>query len=88
MYLLIKSVAMNARYIPRVNASFTIPVLTSIAFACDKLLYGTVYKAVFLLAYFAFLRFLIWPLYLPMILMLHVICCIQMLFLATLGLTL
>ena len=54
--LLIKSVSMNSVYTPKFKANFTPSLLIKIALACDSMLYGTVYKCVFLLAYFAFLR--------------------------------
>ena len=54
--LLIKAVSMNSVYIPRYNAKFTVHLLEKIAAACDSLLYGKVYKCIFLLAYFAFFR--------------------------------
>ena len=54
VHLFIKSVLMNFRYVPRFKANITISMLQKITSKCDTLKYGCVYKAVFLLAYFAF----------------------------------
>ena len=56
VYLFIKSVSINSTYVPKFKANITISLLDKITKACDTLRYGCVCKAVFLLAYFAFLR--------------------------------
>ena len=56
VYLFIKSVSINSTYIPKFKANITISMLDKIISKCDTLRYGCVYKAVFLLAYFPFLR--------------------------------
>ena len=56
IHLFVKSVSMNSKYFPRFKANFTNETLVRLANACDKVKYGIVYKAAFLLAYFAFLR--------------------------------
>ena len=56
VYLIIKSVSINSTYIPKFKANITISMLDKITSKCDTLRYGCVYKAVFLLAYFVFLR--------------------------------
>ena len=56
VHLFIKSVSINAPYIPRHKANITIPILTKIVKACDLLKFGFLYKAIFLMAYFGFLR--------------------------------
>ena len=56
VHLLVKSVSMNAKYFPKFKANFTIETLTRLVHACDQLTYGKVYKAAYLLAFFAFLR--------------------------------
>ena len=56
VHLFIKSVSMNSVYSPRFKAVITIPILHKIVQACDTIAYGQVYKASFLLAFFAFLR--------------------------------
>ena len=38
------------------KATFTIPLLTNLVHACNSIRHGFIYKAIFLLAYFAFLR--------------------------------
>ena len=48
----IKSVSINSVYMPKFKANITFSLLLK----CDALKYGKVYKAGFLLAYFAFLR--------------------------------
>ena len=57
IHLFIKSVSMNAPYSPRVKANFTIPLLFQLVKACDQIRFGILYKSIFLLAYFGFLRF-------------------------------
>ena len=56
--LLIRSVSINSVYMPKFKANITIALLLKIVQKCDALKYGQVpvYKVVFLLAYFAFLR--------------------------------
>ena len=56
VHLFIKSVSMNSVYSPTFKALITIPILQKIVQACDTIAYGQVYKAAFLLAFFAFLR--------------------------------
>ena len=56
VHLLIKSVSINSPYSPRYKTNFTIPILLDLAKECDKFSPGHVYKAIFLVAYFAFLR--------------------------------
>ena len=54
--LFIKSVSMNSAYVPKYKAIITIPTLLTLVQACDNIAFGQVYKAAFLLAFFAFLR--------------------------------
>ena len=54
--LFIKSVSFNSSYFPKYKATFTIPILTKLVHACHTIRYGFIFKAIFLLAYFAFLR--------------------------------
>ena len=54
--LFIKSVSMNSAYVPKHKAIITIPTLLTLIQACDNIAFGQVYKAAFLLAFFAFLR--------------------------------
>ena len=54
--LFIKSVSINSVYMPKYKANITISLFLKIVQNCDALTHGQVYKAVFLLAYFAFLR--------------------------------
>ena len=54
--LFIRSVSINSVYMPKFKANITIALLIKIVEKCDALKHGQVYKAVFLLAYFAFLR--------------------------------
>ena len=54
--LLIKAVSINSVYVPKIKSNITIPLLHRIVLACDKLRYGKIYKAVFLMAFYAFLR--------------------------------
>ena len=54
--LFIKSVAMNAPYRPKLKPVFTIADLRNISIKCDEIPNGLVYRAIFLLAYFAFFR--------------------------------
>ena len=56
VYLIIKAVLMNSENKPRYKANFTIPLLHKLVEACDHMSQGHVYKAIFLLAYFGFLR--------------------------------
>ena len=56
VHLFIKSVSMNAPFVPTHKANITIPILTKIVKACDLLKFGFLYKAIFLMAYFGFLR--------------------------------
>ena len=56
VHLFIKSVSMNSVYSPTFKALITIPILQKIVQVCDTIAYGQVYKASFLLAFFAFLR--------------------------------
>ena len=56
VHLFVKSVSHNAKYFPRFKANFTIETLTRLVHACDQLTHGKVYKAAYLLAFFAFLR--------------------------------
>ena len=56
IHLFVKSVSMNSKYFPRYKATFTIETLSKLVHACDKIMYGKVYKAVFLLSNFGFLR--------------------------------
>ena len=56
VHLFIKSVSMNSVYVPKFKANITISLLCKIVSKCDSMTYGCVYKAVFLLAYFAFLH--------------------------------
>ena len=56
IHLFIMSVSINSPYCPKVKANFTIPLLIQLAKACDHIRYGFLYKAIFLLAYFGFLR--------------------------------
>ena len=56
LHLFIKSVAMNAPYAPKFKANFSVPILLKLVQACDSFPSGFIYKSVFLLAYFAFLR--------------------------------
>ena len=48
--------SINAPYTPRYKANFSIPLLLKLIKSCDKFPLGFIYKAAFLLAYFAFLR--------------------------------
>ena len=54
--LFIKFVSINSPYAPKIRGTFTIPLLYQLASACNSIRYGKVYKASFLLAYFAFQR--------------------------------
>ena len=54
--LFIKAVSCNAKYIPRFKATLSISNLTKLATACNYIKHGPVYKAAFMLAFFAFLR--------------------------------
>ena len=54
--LFIRSVPVNSVYIPKFKANITISLLLNILEKCKELKYGQVYRAAFLLAYFAFLR--------------------------------
>ena len=54
--LFIKSVTMNAIYMPKYKANFNVHTLTQLTQACDRLPAGYVCKAAFLLGYFVFLR--------------------------------
>ena len=56
IHLFIKSVAMNAPYSPKFKASFSVPIILKLVKACDSFPSGFIYKSIFLLAYFAFLR--------------------------------
>ena len=56
VHLFIKSVSINSSYVPKFKAIITIPTLLRLVQACDSIAYGQVYKATFLLAFFAFLR--------------------------------
>ena len=56
IHLFIKSVSMNSPYCPKVKANFTIPLLIQLSKACDHIRYGFLYRAIFLLAFFGFLR--------------------------------
>ena len=56
VHLFIKSVSINSSYFPRYKATITVPILTKLILACDNIRYDILYKPVFLLAYFAFLR--------------------------------
>ena len=56
IHLFIKSVSINSSYCPKYKATFTIPLLTKLVHACNSIHHGFIYKAIFLLAYFAFLR--------------------------------
>ena len=56
VHLFIKSVSMNSSYVPKFKAIITIPTLLKLVQACDTIAYGQVYKAAFLLTFFAFLR--------------------------------
>ena len=56
VHLFIKSVAMNAPYTPKFKANFSVPILLNLVKACDSFPSGFIYKSIFLLAYFAFLR--------------------------------
>ena len=56
VHLFTKSVAINSPYTPKFKANFSIPVLLNLVKACDTFPSGFIYKAIFLLAYFAFLR--------------------------------
>ena len=55
-HLFIKAVSCNAKYIPRFKATLSISNLMNLATACDFIRHGPVYKAAFMLAFFAFLR--------------------------------
>ena len=56
IHLFIKSVAMNAPYSPKFKANFSVPILLKLVKPCDSFPSGFIYKSIFLLAYFAFLR--------------------------------
>ena len=53
---LTKSVSINSEYKPKYTVDFTNSTLSKLVKACDQMAQGQVYKAVFLLAYFGFLR--------------------------------
>ena len=54
--LLLRSLKINVRHLPRVKGIFNISTLKSICKACDMAPLGKVYKLIFLLAFFAFFR--------------------------------
>ena len=54
--LLLRSLKINVRRLPRVKGIFDISTLKSICRACDMAPLGQVYKLIFLLAFFAFFR--------------------------------
>ena len=56
IHLFIKSVSINSSYCPKYKATLTIPILLKLVHACNSIRYGFLYKAIFLVAYFAFLR--------------------------------
>ena len=56
VHLFVKSVSINSTYTPRFETYLTIPLLLKLVKACDQLRFGYVYKSIFLLAYFDFLR--------------------------------
>ena len=54
--LLLRSLKMNVRRLPKVKGIFDISTLKAICNACDMAALGQVYKLIFLLAFFAFFR--------------------------------
>ena len=54
--MLLKSIAMNATYVPRFKGIVTIPILKDIVTYCNHIKHGVVYQSIFLLAFFGYLR--------------------------------
>ena len=59
LQMLMHSISINATYTPRLKLVFTVDILKKLIHLCDTLVHGSIYKAIFLVAFLAIYGFLL-----------------------------